>query len=228
MGPFQTLPNGQRSSCRLSSTRSAAANPPSHPATGAAPTNRRTPHPPPVGRGSPRHPRRNRHPRRRPAHHGGVNPALQSQIHPRHIPRIGMHRRIRPILGPLHEPVLDRVHPTIPDVRCVIRRVADVVLPEPGLPQPDLIDQHPRTTLRQRHGETRGSARSVLGTSTGRSAACGGPGLTPGPRYPRSDVIRHDARCAAPWLRRGEPRGRQGGVSPRHPPSPPGFRPFAA
>jgi len=28
------------------------------------------------------------------------------------------------------------------------------------------------TTRRQRHGETRGSARSSLGTSTGRSAAC--------------------------------------------------------
>lgn len=46
--------------------------------------------------------------------------------------------RVRPILGALHEAVLHRVAPAIPDVRRVVGLVADVALPGAALPDPAL------------------------------------------------------------------------------------------
>ncbi len=50
---------------------------------------------------------------------------------------VPMNRRKRPILRPFDEPVLDRIHPTIPDMRCKILIIADMMFPIPPLPNRD-------------------------------------------------------------------------------------------
>ena len=84
----------------------------------------------------------------RPIGNGGVNPALLAKVTLRHIarpfrfdaaiPDIAVDRGIGPVHRPPNKTVLHRIAPAISDVGRQIGLIADVVLPEPWLPHPDL------------------------------------------------------------------------------------------
>ena len=63
----------------------------------------------------------------------------QRCVKSRTLPQIAMDLRIGPILWPYNQPMLHRVVPTIPDMRCHIAVVPYMMFPKPPLPNPALL-----------------------------------------------------------------------------------------
>ena len=76
----------------------------------------------------------------------------QRCVKSRTLPQIAMDRRIGPILWPYNQPMLHRVVPTIPDMRCHIAVVPYMMFPKPPLPNPALLPRdmaRPHSPFRQ-------------------------------------------------------------------------------